>query len=241
MPADEKPVSETTRRSRGRPAIARVRPLELDEIVDVAMAIRAEVGLDALSMRRLADDLGVTHAALYRHVANKAALVELMVHGVWSEIDGEVPAFDGDLLEWLVQVNLTIRRVWLNYPDLFHLAASVPRADERFWHYVTLTSGVLEACGFPDVALAHWGIQTLGFGSISATADRERSSKYFGRDMQSHRRDVFAFLEEQGATPSQVAFAEVRFGIDDDTRFEAALRCMIAGLLTMSGDVTTDP
>lgn len=50
-----------------------------EEILDAALAIADEHGLEAVSMRALADRIGVTPMALYRHVKDKAALLDAMV------------------------------------------------------------------------------------------------------------------------------------------------------------------
>ncbi|WP_330457739.1 TetR/AcrR family transcriptional regulator [Streptomyces sp. NBC_00820] len=50
-----------------------------EEILDAALALADERGLEAVSMRALAERVGVTPMALYRHVADKAALLDAMV------------------------------------------------------------------------------------------------------------------------------------------------------------------
>ncbi|MEU5030424.1 TetR/AcrR family transcriptional regulator [Streptomyces milbemycinicus] len=47
-----------------------------EEILDAALAIADEQGLEAVSMRAVADRVGVTPMALYRHVSDKAALLD---------------------------------------------------------------------------------------------------------------------------------------------------------------------
>lgn len=61
---------------------ARRSALSRDEIVDTALAIVAEEGLSAVTMRRLADRIGVTPMALYHHVPNKSDLLDLAVNQV---------------------------------------------------------------------------------------------------------------------------------------------------------------
>jgi AcrR family transcriptional regulator len=50
-----------------------------DEVLTAALALVDERGLDALTMRALAERLGVTPMAVYRHVANKEALLDALV------------------------------------------------------------------------------------------------------------------------------------------------------------------
>jgi AcrR family transcriptional regulator len=60
--------------------------LDLPSIVDVALAIARTEGMPALSMRRIADELGCSPMALYRHVADRQALVLAMLDAVAERI-----------------------------------------------------------------------------------------------------------------------------------------------------------
>jgi AcrR family transcriptional regulator len=69
-------------------------PLSAARVLAAAVALADESGLDAFSMRGLAQELGVVPMALYKHVANKDALLDGMVDLVFSEI--ELPPVDGE-------------------------------------------------------------------------------------------------------------------------------------------------
>ena len=58
-----------------------------------AIALADDDGIEALSMRRLAKELGVEAMSLYNHVANKSDLLDGMVDSVFAEI--ELPSPDG--------------------------------------------------------------------------------------------------------------------------------------------------
>jgi len=70
-------------------------PLSRARVLDAAIALADEGGLDAFSMRGLAQALGVVPMALYKHVANKDALLDGMIDLVFEEI--ELPPRD---IEW---------------------------------------------------------------------------------------------------------------------------------------------
>lgn len=78
----------STRTRSPRPAVTR------DEIVAAGLAIADAEGLDGVSMRRVAQDLGVGTMTLYSHVAGKDELLELMHDEVMAEVvvPGELPA-----------------------------------------------------------------------------------------------------------------------------------------------------
>ena len=78
-----------------KPSNPRRTPLSKARVLEAAVALADEVGLEAFSMRPLAQELGVVPMALYKHVANKEELLDGMVDIVFSEI--ELPSAD---LEW---------------------------------------------------------------------------------------------------------------------------------------------
>jgi AcrR family transcriptional regulator len=71
------------------------KPLSSARVLQAAVALADEAGLQAFSMRGLAQELGVVPMALYKHVANKEELLDGMVDIVFSEI--ELPSED---LDW---------------------------------------------------------------------------------------------------------------------------------------------
>jgi AcrR family transcriptional regulator len=73
-------VTETVSNAERRGRLSR------DRVLRAALAHADAGGLEALSMRKLADELGVAPMALYRHVANKDDLIDGMVDIVFSEV-----------------------------------------------------------------------------------------------------------------------------------------------------------
>ena len=63
-------------------------------VLETAISRADQGGLDALTMRTLAEELGVVPAALYRHIANKDDLIDAMVDMVFAEI--RLPAGGAD-------------------------------------------------------------------------------------------------------------------------------------------------
>jgi AcrR family transcriptional regulator len=61
-------------------------PLSRERVVRAAIAMADEGGIEALSMRKLADELGVKAMSLYNHVENKDDLVNSIVDAAWAEI-----------------------------------------------------------------------------------------------------------------------------------------------------------
>src|SRR5262245_40912566 len=74
--------------------------LSRDLVVKTALGILAAEGFEAVSMRRVAQQLETGPASLYAHVANKEELDELMLDAVL----GDVPALEPDPARWTEQV-----------------------------------------------------------------------------------------------------------------------------------------
>ena len=72
---------------RGKPRAKPRTALNRERILRAAMTQADTGGLDALTMRKLADELGAAPMALYRHVADKDDLVDGLVDVVFAEID----------------------------------------------------------------------------------------------------------------------------------------------------------
>src|SRR5687767_13602639 len=98
----------------GRAAAAPSRtPLNTERVLRAAVALADERGVDSLSMRNLAQELGVVPMALYKHVANKDELLDGMVDVVIGEID---PPLTG--VDWKTAIRervLSARRVLLRH------------------------------------------------------------------------------------------------------------------------------
>jgi AcrR family transcriptional regulator len=92
-------------------------------VVDAALAVIDEEGLDALTMRRLAHDLGVEPVTIYRQLPNKDAILAGVAEKLWREMappgagdDGGAPEAPAaaDATDWRAQV----RGMWLALNDL---------------------------------------------------------------------------------------------------------------------------
>jgi AcrR family transcriptional regulator len=74
-------------------------PLSRERVLRAAMVMADDGGLEALSMRKLADELGVKAMSLYNHVANKDDLIDGIVDAAWKEVSA--PSGEAD---WKTQI-----------------------------------------------------------------------------------------------------------------------------------------
>src|SRR5260370_38813523 len=94
-------------------------PLDRAEVVRVALQLLDEVGLDGLTMRSLAERLGVKAASLYWHLRDEEELAELLLEAINAEIPEPNPR-----LAWRKRVEQRAwpcRQVLLKQPDASRL------------------------------------------------------------------------------------------------------------------------
>jgi len=107
------------------------RPPRIDRIavLDAALALADEAGLGAVTMQAVAAELDVTPMALYRHIANKADLLDGMVERVLTEFP---PPPEG--LTWSERLSTmahSIRRSAHRHPGVFPLLLQRPAATSQ--------------------------------------------------------------------------------------------------------------
>src|SRR6476659_7226720 len=100
-PARDQSAEHATRQPQSRAPQSREpqsrEPLSRERILREALRIADESGVEALTMRRLGDELGFEAMSLYRHVANKDDLLDGMLDLVLEE--WQLPAGQGDWAE----------------------------------------------------------------------------------------------------------------------------------------------
>jgi AcrR family transcriptional regulator len=134
-------------------------PLTRDRVLRAAVALADEVGIAGLSMRRLAQQLGVVPMALYKHVADKDELLDGMVDVVIGEFDPPDPGPD-----WQDDVRhrlLSARRVVLRHPWARQAIESRTRRTPAVLQYMDSVAGALRGGGL-SVDLTHHVMHALG-------------------------------------------------------------------------------
>lgn len=133
--------------------------LNRDRVLQAAVSLADEVGLEALSMRRLAQELDVVPMALYKHVANKEQLLDGMVEVIIGEIDP--PVLDAD---WKIAVRqrvLSARRALQRHPWARQAIESRTEKTPVVLDYMETFIGMFRAGGF-SVDLTHHVMHAIG-------------------------------------------------------------------------------
>ncbi|MGW4126487.1 TetR/AcrR family transcriptional regulator [Nocardia sp. NPDC004711] len=134
-------------------------PLNRERVLRAAVALADDEGIDVLSMRNLARELGVVPMALYKHVANKEELLDGMVEVIVGEIDPP----DGGL-DWKQAIRarvLSARRTLQHHRWASHVVESRTSAPPVVLDYMNSLVGMFRAGGF-SVDLTHHVMHALG-------------------------------------------------------------------------------
>jgi AcrR family transcriptional regulator len=208
-----------------RPQLTRQR------VVAEALAVIAEQGVQALTMRSLATRLGVVPGALYRHVRNKQQLHDLLLDGVLAEVDLRLDPSLG----WTDQLKVLahrLRRVLEQHPGV---AGILKTRDPLGPHSLALAEAFLaplQAAGFADrdAGLAFFLLvdYTIGFAvSSPSTSVNEQRVRDPATRAQLHQ--FFRSLPPE-RFPALVALGEHVWVDNRDQRFTAGLQVLVDGL-----------
>jgi AcrR family transcriptional regulator len=107
------------------------RPLTQDAVVDTALRLVEEYGADALTMRRLADELGAAVTAIYWHVGNRDALLDLLVDRIVDDM-GHIRATGRRPKPRIASLARSLHRKLLDRPHLIGLAHERSRTPALF-------------------------------------------------------------------------------------------------------------
>jgi AcrR family transcriptional regulator len=121
-------------------------PLTRERVLLAATRLADEHGIDALSMRKLAQSLGVEAMSLYNHVTDKDDVLDGMVEIVVGEID--LPTIGADWQAAMRQRAGSAYRVLLRHPWASQLIVSRFNVGPAMLRYIDATIGCLVAAGF---------------------------------------------------------------------------------------------
>lgn len=208
-----------------RPTTPRLSP---ERIRQASLEIIDVDGLDALSMRRLADRLGVRAASLYNHVATKDDLLREIANGVMAAVD--VSGFDVDWPTGLRCWARSYRTALAAHPNLVPLLATGPDRRENALRRADAVHGGLTSAGWPQRYATMIGASAkyLVVGSALASFSGGFPDEPDVYDERFPHLNRAHLLREHAAE------------IDEDS-FELALESLIAGLRTLHHRLTCAP
>ena len=209
--------------------------LTRERILEVAVALADEGGVESISMRRIAQELGVVPMALYKHVANKDELLDGMIDVVVAEID---PPREG--VAWQVAIReriLSARRALLRHRWASRVIESRGEPTPTVIAYMDSMMGVLRAGGF-SVDLMHHALHVMGsrllgfsqelFDDTASVPEEEAVAMW--SQMADAYPNIAALVGEISSGAISHEGDSTLSGCDDQLEFEFALDLILDGL-----------
>jgi AcrR family transcriptional regulator len=131
-------------------------PLSRERVIDAAIELADRNGIESLTMRKLARELGVEAMSLYNHVANKGDLVGGIVDRIVGEF--ELPAAGGDWETAIRRCAISAHEVLLRHPWACSLVISPgggPGSDTARMRYIEWLLAQLREAGFSPEQAYH--------------------------------------------------------------------------------------
>jgi AcrR family transcriptional regulator len=205
--------------------------LSRDRVLRTAVALADEVGTEALSMRKLAEELGVVPMALYKHVANKEELLDGMVDMVIAEI--EPPVSSPDWKSAVRQRILSARRSLRRHPWAAGVIETRSNPSPVVLAYIDSTIGLFRSGGF-SANLTHHALHAMGsrlYGFTQEVFDDSGTVEPATQALLVHEMgDRYPHIAEMLAAVYHDAASVVGGGCDDQFEFEFALDLLLDGL-----------
>lgn len=230
LPQPPRPAGRPDARSRHH---QRRRSLSLEAIVEAALAIVDDEGLDALTMRTVAATLGTGAASLYAYVSTKEELIELLVERVIGEIHFTA---EPDPSRWMAQIKelaWQMRRVFASHGDLARASFGRIPLGENALRGAELMLTLLRAGGVSDQRAA-WFVDLLSLYVMGVAYEDSLSamSETTPEDWAAYAEQMRAYFASLPADrfPTTIALAAALVGGDRDERFEFGLELLLNGL-----------
>ncbi|MEV6275124.1 TetR/AcrR family transcriptional regulator C-terminal domain-containing protein [Nocardia sp. NPDC051832] len=217
--------------------------LSREQILRAAVARADRDGVEAVTMRNVATDLGVEAMSLYYHVANKAELLDGMAEVVLGTInDAVAPLTATSAADWKPVLRTRIllaRQVLLQHPWAPGLIGTRTPMTLALITYFDAVIGLLRTGGF-SYDLAHHGLHALGSRALGFTQELFESA---GEQSDEEATAQLAAMAEQfpniaGMIANEATHdeADPKLGwCDDQTEFEFGLDLILDGLDRMRG------
>jgi AcrR family transcriptional regulator len=157
--------------------------LDVDRIVSAAVELADAEGLTAVSMRRLAADLGTAAMTLYGHVPGKGELVDLMLDAVLGELYPDEQVVTGGT--WRSRLTTVAQANWdlfLRHPWAAHLATGRPPLGPGLMRKYELELRAVDGLGLPEVQMDLLVTLVNGFvrGTVSGVQEKADAERVTG-------------------------------------------------------------
>jgi AcrR family transcriptional regulator len=219
-------------RERPRRAAPRV-PLSREAIVEAALRVVDREGVEGVSMRRVAEELGTGPSSLYWHIRNKDELLNL----VFDRVVGEIQLPPPDPSRWEEQskeMAREMRRVLGRHRDIARVSLGRIPIGPNLVRFVEWQLALLRGAGIPDRAAAYAGDLFGLYLGAHAYEETLGLASPTGEELPPHEvlemiRGYFASLPPD-QFPNTVAVIDELMSGGPDERFEFGLDVLVRGL-----------
>ncbi len=202
------------------------RPLTRERIIEAAVAFADEHGIDALSMRKLGQVLGVEAMSLYNHVAGKDDILDGMVQHLFAGIGPIDTAGD-----WKVTARAAAtaaKNAFAAHEWAVPLISTRETTSEASFGIMDVMIGMLLADGYdPETAHHAWHViasHVLGYAF-------QEANSVFGRRDDQAREEAEQLLREYGRIfPNLAAVATYLMECSHDEEFQYGLDIILSGI-----------
>jgi TetR/AcrR family tetracycline transcriptional repressor len=204
--------------------------LSRDLIIQEAFALLDKRGPSALSMRRLADHLGVAPNALYTHVRGKADLIDGLIDQVYAGLELD-PDPSKDWTEQLSGISQAVRAQLLVHSAVVPYALQQPGLGPHGLRLGEAIYDVLRPAGFSDQATVGivYALLTYILGFVALEIPRAGTDPQTSDEFVRRLQAFFAALPP-GEFPHTVQLAPQLARISTEDQFQFGIRIFLAGL-----------
>lgn len=206
-----------------RPALTR------QTLIDTALKLLPEVGLDGLTVRRLAAELGVQSPALYWHVRTKQELLDDIADGI-VQAPGMGPPREGETWQhWLTRRARGYRAALLAHRDGARIVAGAQRLSPATVAMLDRELTGMVALGFTPALALHAITAVTNY--VTGFVLREQTERPLapGQTLATGLTALAEFLDAGAEAPLIAAIREGGSPLGEDA-FDLGLRALIAGV-----------
>jgi TetR/AcrR family transcriptional regulator, tetracycline repressor protein len=208
--------------------------LDTELVVRTALQLLNEVGLEGLTLRRIAKELDVQAPALYWHFKSKQDLLDEMATTMLRDLmlaTGQ-PDPEQPWAEWMIDSGRSLRQMLLGYRDGAKVFSGTYLTDDTLYEALELALGKLTSAGF-SLRDAVRGYNILYSYTIGFTIDEQAVHPWPGEhneqyDLSKRDRRIDARKFPLALAAGKEAFT------DFDERFEHGLKVIVAGISQVS-------
>jgi TetR/AcrR family transcriptional regulator, tetracycline repressor protein len=211
-------------------------------VVDRALKLADADGLDTLTIRKLAQDLGVTPMALYWHFRSKEDLLEGVAERVWDEIEVNVDPS----VPWWAQLQgglESLLKALRAHPSAPQLVLEHEKRNDAALRATEATLEILLGAGFDPQHAAEIARSTLWTGItlvMSETGYHPELSEEEHAEFQ-RRNEIYLAMLPAARYPGLVRCATQMADCDPDFHYRLGVEMFIAGVRAMAERYGRDP